>query len=91
MGGFLAGDFRADAMPGCSVEAGAAPLGSPTFLPLDGFGAVEHSLEGGPTTPEDEPARTMISFAVLVTTEAGQGIEELPNRQVVPHMSMFVG
>lgn len=46
-------------------------LGSPTFCPSDGVGAVEHRVECHPSAPQHKPPRTFITSAVLVSAKAG--------------------
>ena len=52
-------------------------LSSTTIHSLGSVVAVKHGLQFGPSSPQDKPAWVVIAFAVLRTSEAGQGQEEL--------------
>ena len=54
------------------------------FTTIFSFGsvvAVEHSLQYGPSTPEDQPTWWVIAFSVLMTAKTRQRIEELVDCQ----------
>ena len=44
---------------------------------------VEHGLEFGPATPENEPARSVIALAVLMAAETRQRVEEVMDGQIL--------
>jgi hypothetical protein len=61
----------------------------PTTFEADGFRTIEHVLQGHPAAPEDQPARAMITLAVLVAAQSSQGVEEIMDTQI--HANFFVG